>query len=179
MIVEGLDSFPAFVNQFVVLEWCAQTRFHRESYSKHFFRGWWYQAYVKSISHLPVHHMLCPVDPVPLSGNRATLHLQNKGICSRSHDSWGIKLRTWSSSRILFPSPFSVSQWREIPPRCKYNLRPAMDILKNRGRSEMGCPLICVILVNLLEKAMAPHSSTLPGESHGWRSVVGCSPWGR
>ena len=28
------------------------------------------------------------------------------------------------------------------------------------------------------EKAMAPHSSTLPGKSHGWRSLVGCSPWG-
>ena len=30
-----------------------------------------------------------------------------------------------------------------------------------------------------LEKAVAPHSSTLPGKSHGWRSRVGCSPWGR
>ena len=29
------------------------------------------------------------------------------------------------------------------------------------------------------EKAMAPHSSTLPGKSHGWRSLVCCSPWGR
>ena len=28
-------------------------------------------------------------------------------------------------------------------------------------------------------KAMAPHSSTLPGKSHGWRSLVGCSPGGR
>ena len=26
---------------------------------------------------------------------------------------------------------------------------------------------------------MAPNSSTLPGKSHGWRSLVGCSPWGR
>ena len=26
---------------------------------------------------------------------------------------------------------------------------------------------------------MTPHSRTLlPGESHGWRSLVGCSPWG-
>ena len=27
---------------------------------------------------------------------------------------------------------------------------------------------------------MAPHSSVplLPGKSHGWRSLVGCSPWG-
>ena len=30
-----------------------------------------------------------------------------------------------------------------------------------------------------LEKAMAPHSSTLPGKSHGRRSLVDCSPWGR
>ena len=30
-----------------------------------------------------------------------------------------------------------------------------------------------------LEKEMAPHSSTLAGKSHGWRSLVGCSPRGR
>ena len=30
-----------------------------------------------------------------------------------------------------------------------------------------------------LEKAMATHSSLLPGKSHGWRSLVGCRPWGR
>ena len=29
------------------------------------------------------------------------------------------------------------------------------------------------------EKAMATHSSTLAGKSHGRRSLVGCSPWGR
>ena len=29
-----------------------------------------------------------------------------------------------------------------------------------------------------LEKAMAPHSSLFPGKSHGWRSLVGFSPWG-
>ena len=26
---------------------------------------------------------------------------------------------------------------------------------------------------------MAPYSSTFAGKSHGWRSLVGCSPWGR
>ena len=30
----------------------------------------------------------------------------------------------------------------------------------------------------LLEKAMAPTPVLLPGKSHGWRSLVGCSPWG-
>ena len=36
----------------------------------------------------------------------------------------------------------------------------------------------CVGKVISLEKAMAPHSSTLPRKSHGWRSLVSCSPWG-
>ena len=26
---------------------------------------------------------------------------------------------------------------------------------------------------------MAPTPVLLPGKSHGWRSLVGCSPWGR
>ena len=30
-----------------------------------------------------------------------------------------------------------------------------------------------------MEKAMATHSSALPGKSHGRRSLVGCSPWFR
>ena len=32
---------------------------------------------------------------------------------------------------------------------------------------------------DLLEKEMATHSSILPGKSHGWWSLVGCSPRGR
>ena len=32
-------------------------------------------------------------------------------------------------------------------------------------------------LERVSEKAMAPHSSTLPGKFHGRRSLVGCSPW--
>ena len=30
-----------------------------------------------------------------------------------------------------------------------------------------------------LEKELAIHSSTMPGKSHGQRSLVGYSPWGR
>ena len=30
-----------------------------------------------------------------------------------------------------------------------------------------------------LEKGKATHSVFLPGESHGQRSLEGCSPWGR
>ena len=37
---------------------------------------------------------------------------------------------------------------------------------------------------DLLEKEMATHSTIFaweipPGKSHGWRSLVGCSPWSR
>ena len=31
----------------------------------------------------------------------------------------------------------------------------------------------------LIAKAMAPHYSTLACKIHGWRSLVGFSPWGR
>ena len=31
---------------------------------------------------------------------------------------------------------------------------------------------------DLLEKGMATHSSILAWKSHGWRSLVGYSPWG-
>ena len=31
----------------------------------------------------------------------------------------------------------------------------------------------------LSEKVMAPTPVLLPGKSHGWRRLVGCSPWGR
>ena len=36
-----------------------------------------------------------------------------------------------------------------------------------------------IVLMYLMEKAMAPHSSTLAWKIHGRRSLVGCSPWGR
>ena len=31
---------------------------------------------------------------------------------------------------------------------------------------------------NPLEKEMATHPVFLPGKSHGWRNLVGYSPWG-
>ena len=34
-------------------------------------------------------------------------------------------------------------------------------------------------LLSRLEKALAPTPVLSPGKSHGWRSLVGCSPWGR
>ena len=38
--------------------------------------------------------------------------------------------------------------------------------------------LMSALLRLVMEKAMAPTPVLLPGKSHGWRSLVGCSPWG-
>ena len=39
--------------------------------------------------------------------------------------------------------------------------------------------LFCYTVETIMEKAMAPTPVLLPGKSHGRRSLVGCSPWGR
>ena len=39
--------------------------------------------------------------------------------------------------------------------------------------------LVSCVVPEFLEKAMAPTPVFLPGKSHGRRSLVGCSPWGR
>ena len=38
---------------------------------------------------------------------------------------------------------------------------------------------LCTCPMCLVEEALAPTPGLLPGKSHGWRSLVGCSPWGR
>ena len=38
--------------------------------------------------------------------------------------------------------------------------------------------LICIFLVTYRRRQWHPIPVLLPGKSHGWRSLVGCSPWG-
>ena len=42
-----------------------------------------------------------------------------------------------------------------------------------------GDPGLILGRADSLEKGMQPTPVLLPGESHGRRSLVGCSPWGR
>ena len=42
----------------------------------------------------------------------------------------------------------------------------------------VGCSQYRLQLSTSSEKAMAPTPVLLPGKSHGWESLVGCSPWG-
>ena len=38
---------------------------------------------------------------------------------------------------------------------------------------------VCLFNLYMLRRQWHPTPVHLPGKSHGWRSLVGCSPWGR
>ena len=52
--------------------------------------------------------------------------------------------------------------------RTEDNLRDLLDNIKCTNILIIGVP-----------EPLQPTSVLLPGKSHGWRSLVGCSPWGR
>ena len=58
--------------------------------------------------------------------------------------------------------------------RVFFSLRGQMTVLSNTEGSFFQC--LCYIFG---EGNGTPTPILLPGESHGWRSLVGCSPWGR
>ena len=49
----------------------------------------------------------------------------------------------------------------------------------SEGEKKKKAALTLLLGGGSMEKAMAPTPVLLPGKSHGWRSLVGCSPWGR
>ena len=51
--------------------------------------------------------------------------------------------------------------------------------LADRVPEELWMEVCYIVEQVVMEKVMAPHSSTLAGKSHGWRSLVGCHLWGR
>ena len=50
-----------------------------------------------------------------------------------------------------------------------YILPPAKDL----------CILLLICYYKIPKRQWQPTLVLLPGKSHGWRSLVGCSPWGR
>ena len=54
----------------------------------------------------------------------------------------------------------------------------AVPFSRGNSQSRNGTQLSCIIGGFFVEKAWLPTTVLLPGKSHGWRSLVGCSPWG-
>ena len=57
---------------------------------------------------------------------------------------------------------------------------PTSDILVFRNKTILYEINIKVpIVIGVQRRQWQPTPVLLPGKSHGWRSLVGCSPWGR
>ena len=87
----------------------------------------------------------------------------------------------------VYPNSCPLSQWyhptissSDIPFSSCLQSFPAsgsfqMSQLSTSGGQSIGISASASVLpMNTQE----PHSVLLPGKSHGWRSLVGCSPWG-
>ena len=67
---------------------------------------------------------------------------------------------------IAYGRYLELTEWEIYPLRSLF-----LCFLQNRSNYKT--------VLYLREKALATHSILLPGKFHGWRSLVGCSAWGR
>ena len=77
------------------------------------------------------------------------------------------------------PIPFS----RDLPdPGIKFRspaLQADLYLLNHQGSSFIYmCVCVCVCVISFQRRQWHPTPVLLPGQSHGWRILVGCSPWG-
>ena len=63
----------------------------------------------------------------------------------------------------------SLGNWLKAESICSTNVTKVSTEIRD-GISEQLWPW--------LREGSGTHSSILPGKSHGWRSLVGCGPWG-
>ena len=67
---------------------------------------------------------------------------------------------------------FSISPANEYSGLISFNMN-SLDLLAVQGT------LKSLLQHHSSKTSILGHSVLLPGKSHGWRSLVGCSPWGR
>ena len=68
-----------------------------------------------------------------------------------------------------------ITRWSVTKSDWLYSLQPKMDKLYTVSKNMMGHWL----WFRSRRRWWHPTPVLLPGKSHGWRSLVGCSPWGR
>ena len=89
-------------------------------------------------------------------------------VLNKKNPDWIAHSTSWRVTESFFPSTIIQLHWRrqhktvclsQITERINLLIKPPLAI--NRRRQWHPTPVL------------------LPGESHGWRSLEGCSPWGR
>ena len=87
-------------------------------------------------------------------------------------------LKSWRSETPIFLSMWVLcGEWEFI---LLHNFAFCIYSLINtflHGQDVLDCKSLCVFYSLVLQ--WHPTPVLLPGKSHGWRSLVGCSPWGR
>ena len=65
--------------------------------------------------------------------------------------------------------------------RCVILPSPTEGMLKiiHLGGANQILELLVMFILYLRRRQWHPTPVLLPGKSHGWRSLVGCGPWGR
>ena len=97
-------------------------------------------------------------------------HLAAQGTLRRRlqhHSSKASILRCLAFFIVLFPHPYMTTGKTIALTRCTF-VGKVMSLLFN-----MLSRLV------IWRRQWHPTPVLLPGKSHGWRSLVGCSPWGR
>ena len=105
---------------------------------------------------------------------------------------WWTQLIDWTTTRVATMVVYGSNK------DCKFNCDlcwwepPSYSLIMKIANFYWAlstCQALCItvshiislwwVIPNTMEKPMATHSSTLAWKIHGWRSLVGCSPWSR
>ena len=105
-------------------------------------------------------------------------------ICPRSHS--GGQSKYWTAclppKPIFFSADPFVSPSGKTGPNFSFGYSPARIFFSNKCIPHIGLnllPLLDPTNPKCCRRQWHPTPVLLPGKSHGRRSLVGCSPWGR
>ena len=88
------------------------------------------------------------------------------GVISRHLQNCSLKSHPWKGQP---PKTYPIG----TPDCCLWGTSQSCSRLRG------GCQPNLVMYMHYLRRQWQPTPVLLPGKSHGWRSLVGCSPWGR
>ena len=96
-------------------------------------------------------------------------------IAGRFFTNWATREALCSAKQLQ-----TVHQWMSVFVfQIWFTMTGSWTTLRNYHFIDFSKPLFIFSYWENSEKAMAPYAVFLPGESHGRRSLVGGSPWGR
>ena len=113
-----------------------------------------------------------------LAGSRSYTFSTIQGSLGRNF--WASKIRRISRSIPKPATAFQMNQ-EEQDMECRTESQCRRNYSKKQNRRVLATtgPRQCESECATRSRQRHPTPVLLPGKSHGWRSLVGCSPWGR